>query len=79
MLHGTGPQLNPALSQHQGWVWDCRSGMGKASGWVRREQVFSSAAGESWVPPQGSAALPRAALQESQCFCAALPILDTPP
>lgn len=40
--------------------------VGKASGWVRREQVFSSAVGESCVAPRGSAAFPRAALQEPQ-------------
>lgn len=43
-------QPNPALSQHQGWAWDCCSWMGKARGWVRREQVFSSAAGQACVP-----------------------------
>lgn len=42
MFHGTGPGPNPASSQHQSWAWDCRSGMGKASGWVRRGQLSSA-------------------------------------
>jgi len=68
MLHGTGPWLNPALSQHQDWAWDCCREMGKARGWVRRGQVFCSAAGESREPPQGSAACPCAALQEPRAL-----------